>query len=94
VTNLAGAVTSPAAILLVTGPYLTVCAVEPSPDGSGRTNFVFVFPSVAGLDYVVQYKDVLADTNDWLALTTNAGTGGLITNDFPVTTISAASIVS
>ena len=80
------AVTSPAAILTVAGPYLTVYPVELSQTGSGRTNFIFAFPSVTGIDYVVQYKDVLADTNDWLPLITNAGTGGLITNDFPITT--------
>jgi len=86
VMNLAAAVTSPAAVLTVVGPYLTVYPTElPLPD-SGTTNFVFVFPSVTGLNYVVQYKDTLEDTNDWLPLITNSGTGGLITNDFPITT--------
>jgi hypothetical protein len=60
--------------------------VDLSENGSRRTNFIFAFPSVAGIDYVVQYKDVLADTNDWLAFVTNSGTGGFITNDFPITT--------
>jgi hypothetical protein len=60
--------------------------VELPQTGGGRTNFIFAFPSVTGIDYVVQYKDTLTDTNDWLPFTTNSGTGGLITNDFPVTT--------
>jgi len=38
------------------------------------------------MDYVIQYKDVLADTNDWIPCITNFGTGGPITNDFPITT--------
>jgi hypothetical protein len=79
-------VTSPAAVLTVVGPYLTVYPVEPSSTGGGRTNFIFAFPSVTGIDYIVQCKDTLQDTNDWLPLITNSGTGGLITNDFPITT--------
>jgi hypothetical protein len=86
VANLAAAATSAVAILTVTGPCLTVCPGEWSATGSGRTNIMFVFPSVAGIDYVVQYKDVLTETNQWLPLATNSGTGGLITNDFPITT--------
>jgi len=85
VANLAAAVTSPAAVLTVVGPYLTVQSVEPSSMSGGRTNFMFTFPSVAGVDYVVEYQDVLTDSNGWLPLVTNSGTGGLITNDFPIT---------
>ena len=33
----------------------------------------------------MEYKDALTDSNDWLPLVTNSGTGGLITNDFPIT---------
>ena len=84
VTNLDAAVTSPVAVLTVVGPYLTVYPVELSQPDSGRTNFIFAFPTVTGIDYVVQYKDALADTNDWLPFVTNSGTGGLITNDFPI----------
>jgi hypothetical protein len=86
VTNLAAAVTSPAAALTVVGPYLTVYPMEPSQTGGGGTSFVFVFPSVSGIEYVVEYKDALTDTNSWLPRTTNSGTGGLLTNDFPITT--------
>lgn len=85
VTNLTAAATSPVATLTVIGPELTVYPGEPSQGGSGKTNFIFVFPSVAGLDYVVQYKDAPTDTNQWLPLLTNFGTGGLLTNDFPIT---------
>jgi hypothetical protein len=85
VTNLAAAVTSSSAILTITGPYLTVCPGEPSQTETGRTEFVFVFPSVTGINYVVEYKDTLTDSTSWLPLVTNSGTGGLITNDFPIT---------
>jgi hypothetical protein len=86
VTNHAAALTSASAILTVTGPYLTVYPGEPSQTETGRTSFVFVFQSVSGIDYVVEYKDALTDSNSWLPLATNSGTGGLITNDFPITT--------
>ena len=86
VTNLAAAATSSAAILTVAGPYLTVYPIEPLPTEGGRTNIIFVFPSVTGIDYVVEYKDTLTDSNAWRPVATNAGTGGLITNDFPVAT--------
>jgi len=86
VTNGLGSALSSNAVLTITGPCLTVCPGEPSQAGDGRTNFVFVFPSVGGVTYVVQCKDVLADTNEWLPLITNSGTGGLITNNFPVMT--------
>ena len=86
VANLAAAVTSPATFLTIAGPYLTVYPAEPSEAGTGMTNFNFVFPSVAGIEYAVQYKDTRSDTNDWLPLMTNSGTGGFITNDFPITT--------
>jgi hypothetical protein len=85
VTNLATALTSPVAVLTVVGPCLTVCPRQTAQAGSGGTNFTFAFPSVAGIDYVIQYKDVLADTNDWLPFITNCGTGDPITNDFPIT---------
>jgi hypothetical protein len=85
VTNLAAAVTSSSASLTVTGPYLTVYPGEPSLTETGRTDFVFVFPSVTGISYVVEYKDTLTDSNSWLPLVTNSGTGGRITNDFPIT---------
>jgi hypothetical protein len=86
VANPAAALTSAAAILTVVGPYLAVSPVKASPTGGGSTNFIFTFQSVSGVDYVVQYKDTLPDTNDWLPLVTNAGTGGLITNEFPIAT--------
>jgi hypothetical protein len=86
VTNLAAAATSSVAVLTVVGPYLTVHPVELSPTGGEKTNFIFTFPSVIGIDYVVQYRDTLTDTNNWLPLITNPGTGSLITNDFPITT--------
>ncbi|HOX57104.1 MAG TPA: immunoglobulin domain-containing protein [Candidatus Paceibacterota bacterium] len=86
VANLAAAVTSPAAVLTVVGPELTVYPGDPSPGGGGSTNLFITFPSVTGVDSVVQYKDALLDTNDWLPLTTNPGTGSFITNDFPVST--------
>lgn len=85
VTNHAGALTSLVAVLTVVGPYVTVYPVAPSPTGGGKTNFLFVFPSASGIEYIVQYKDALTDTH-WLPLTTNAGTGGPLTNDFPITT--------
>jgi|GEM_PF-576807 len=87
VTNLAAAVTSPVAVLTVVGPRLTVSRGEPSQPGGAITNFLLVFPSVTGIDYVVQYVDTLTNTNNWLSLVTNPGTGGLVTNDFPITAI-------
>jgi hypothetical protein len=85
VMNAAAAATSPAATLTVVGPCLTPYPGPPSPSG-GSTSLSLAFPSVTGIDYVVQYRDALADANDWLPVLTNSGTGGLITNDFPITT--------
>ncbi|MEI8040053.1 MAG: HYR domain-containing protein, partial [Verrucomicrobiota bacterium] len=85
VMNAAAAVTSSAAILTVVGPYLTPCLGEQTLAGAGRTNIIFTFPSVPGINYVVQYRDALTDANDWRPAITNPGTGGLITNDFPIT---------
>ena len=85
VMNAAAAVTSSAAILTVVGPYLTPCLGEQTLAGAGRTNIIFTFPSVPGINYVVQYRDALTDANDWWPAITNPGTGGLITNDFPIT---------
>jgi hypothetical protein len=84
VSNLAAAITSPAAVLNVVGPYLSVDVEALSTGESGRTNFIFVYPSVTGLDYVVEYSDAVAESNLWLPLLTNTGTGGLITNDLPI----------
>ena len=78
VTNLAAALTSAPAPLTVIGPYLL-----PYP-GSG-TNFLLVFPSASGVQYVVEYKTNLSEPESWLPLSTNAGTGGLLTNEVPLT---------
>ena len=85
VTNLAAAVTSPVAVLTAVGPLLTVSRGEPSQSSGGMTNVILVFPSITGLDYIVQYVDTLTNTNNWLSLVTNPGTGGLVTNNFPTT---------
>jgi hypothetical protein len=81
VANLAAAVTSPAAALTIVGPHLTVV---PASTVGGSASLAFTFSSVAGVDYIVQYKNPLQSPGEWLPLVTNTGTGELITNDFPV----------
>jgi hypothetical protein len=57
-----------------------------APPGGANTSFIFTFSSVAGIDYIVQSRDALQSIGEWLPLVTNAGTGGFITNDFPLDT--------
>jgi len=68
-------------ILPPPAPTVVLSSVE----GAG-TNFVFTFSSLTGVNYVVQYRDSLQSTGEWLPVVTNPGTGGFITNDFPLDT--------
>ena len=86
VTNDLGSALSSNAVLTITGPCLTACAEPGHRLAAGRRNLILVFPSVAGCSYIVESKDVLTATNPWLPLVTNAGTAGLVTNEFPITT--------
>lgn len=72
-TNYLGAVTSQVAVLRVIVP---VVLATPSFD---QTNFWFTFKSETGLIYIVEFKDTLNDTG-WTRLSTNVGTGDLLTN--------------
>jgi len=72
VTNDFGAVTSRVATLRVLVPVsLTTLSFD-------QTNFWFTFKSETGLIYIVEFKDTLNDTG-WTRLSTNEGTGGLLT---------------
>jgi hypothetical protein len=83
VAHLSAAVTSETAVLTVVGPALTLFPPEPIPGGSGVMQFTFTYPTVTGIDYIVEAKDALADV-DWLPLVTNPGMGGPLTNIFPI----------
>ncbi len=63
------------------GLYL---AFEPATASGRGTSFHLTFPSVRGVGYIVQYQDALHSTGAWLPLVTNAGTGGVITKNLPV----------
>jgi hypothetical protein len=47
------------------------------------TNFTFVFLTEPGLSYITEFKSTLGETS-WTRLSTNLGTGGLLTNSAPV----------
>ena len=80
-SNYLGAVTSQVAVLRVVVP------VELATPSFDQTNFWFTFKSETGLIYIVEFKDTLNDTG-WTRLTTNVGTGDLLTNGGGGTTTS------
>ena len=77
ITNLAGSVTSPSAGLTVlVTPILT------GVSGSS-TNFSFTWQTVVGSNYVTEYKTNL-NAAGWTPIATNAGTGNLLSENFPM----------
>ncbi|MGO8676406.1 MAG: immunoglobulin domain-containing protein [Limisphaerales bacterium] len=80
ISNSAGSITSnPAQLTLVS--LVAPLLVEPAIQANG---FNFSFQSASNITYVIQYKAHLSAAN-WLALATNNGTGGIITQSYPVT---------
>ena len=80
-TNYLGAVASQVATLRV---FIPIVLATPSFD---QTNFWFTFKSETGLIYIVEFKNTLNDTG-WTRLSTNVGTGDLLTNGGGVGTTS------
>jgi hypothetical protein len=80
VSNRFGVVTStPPAVLLV--PPLALAQPQVA-----SSVFRLSFQTVAGVSYVLQYKNALTDSN-WIPLLTNSGTGNLLTNTDPATNL-------
>jgi len=73
VTNVAGATNStPATLTVLVSPLITTTTVV-------RPNVSLSFPSLTGLNYTLQYKNLLSDSN-WTTLTPSTpGTGATLT---------------
>ena len=81
VSNTFGSVTS--RVATIRPRQLIATSISPAPAGTNQSSISFAFPSALGLNYRVEYKRLLTDTN-WTQFSIFSGSGYRLTNQVPI----------